>query len=247
VLPRQRWSVMFPGSIVSRRTEMSAERARESLRQYADALLARGDYVSGSHLEVMARARRFKGHVPLAALAGVLAIGVLLLSLAGAPASYAATTVYRGAFKCASDRKPLARARIELWQTHVRWLPEVPPNFRHRNTTRADENGAWGFTVSGDESNWRIRLVLVGEHARVQDWPWPWNWFTHTLRSQNNVPLRDYGTQVVSGYQCDLYTGFSQAARDYHAEVGSPPPQGVTVARAGAPTAGSRATTSGHS
>ena len=171
------------------------------------------------------------------ATAGTL-VAMAALALASAPASYGATTVYRGAFKCGSDGQPLAGARIELWQTHARWLPEVPPNFRHRNTTRADEDGAWGFTVSGGESNWRIRLVLVGEHARIQDWPWPWNWFTHTLRSQNNVPLRDYGTQVVSGYQCGLYTGFSQAGRDYQNDVGSPPPQGVTVARAGAPTAG---------
>ncbi len=165
-------------------------------------------------------------------------VAVAAIALASAPASYGATTAYRGAFKCASDGQPLAGARVELWQTHVRWLPEVPPNFRHRNTMRANENGAWGFTVGGDESNWRIRLVLVGEHARVQDWPWPWNWFTDTLRSQNNVPLRDFGTQVVSGYQCGLYTGFSQAGREYQRDVGSPPPQGVTVVRAGAPTAG---------
>lgn len=158
--------------------------------------------------------------------------------LASAAPSYAATTTYRGAFKCGSDQKPLAGARIELWQTHKRWLPEVPPNFEHRNTTRANEDGAWGFRVSGDETNWRIRVVLVGERARIQDWPWPWNWYTHTLRSQNNAPLRDYGTQVVSGYQCGLYTGFDEASREYQQEVGTPPPHGLTVARAGAPTSG---------
>jgi hypothetical protein len=168
----------------------------------------------------------------------VVTVALAALALIGAPAAQGDTTVYRGAFKCASDGKPLAGARIELWQTHVRWLPEVPPNFEHRNTTRADDNGAWGFTVGGDETNWRIRLVLVGPYARVQDWPFPWNWFTHTLRSQNDVPVRDYGMQVVQGYQCGLYTGFDEAARDYVKDVGSPPPQGLSVVRAGAPTAG---------
>jgi hypothetical protein len=80
--------------------------------------------------------------------------------------------------------------------------------------------------------------VLVGPYARVQDWPFPWNWYTHTLRSQNNTPLRDYGMQVVNGYQCGLYTGMDAAGRDYQAETGLGPPQGVTAVRAGAPTAG---------
>jgi predicted ester cyclase len=44
VLPGQRWGVMFRRSIASRRTKMSAERARQILQQYAEALLARGDY-----------------------------------------------------------------------------------------------------------------------------------------------------------------------------------------------------------
>jgi hypothetical protein len=173
-----------------------------------------------------------------AALLPLLAVAIVTAALAGAPPSYARTTDYRGAFKCRSDGQVLKGARIELWQTHKRWLPEVPPNFVHRNTTRADENGAWAFRVSGGESNWRIRLVLVGPYARVQDWPFPWNWYTHTLRSQNNTPLRDYGMQVVDGYQCGLYTGMDAAGKDYQAETGLAPPQGVTVVRAGAPTAG---------
>jgi hypothetical protein len=157
--------------------------------------------------------------------------------LAAAPSSYGANTLYKGAFKC-SDGRVMAGVRVELWQTHKRWLPEIWPNFVHRNTTRSDANGAWAFRISGDESNWRIRVVLVGEHAAVKDFPWNWNWYTHTLRSQNNVPVRDYGTQVVSGYQCAVWNGFSEAGREYQATLGSAPPQGVTSVVAGAPTAG---------
>jgi hypothetical protein len=172
-------------------------------------------------------------------LTSALAAAVLL-GLAGTPVvAQAETTVYRGAFACA-DGKPLAGARVELWQQHVRWLPRLPPNYVLRNVTRADDNGAWGFTVRGDETNWVVRVVLVGEDAAIQDWPWPWNFFAETLRSQNDRPLRDYGTQAISGYQCDLYTAFTAAGREYRSSVGSAPPQGATLVRAGAPTAASR-------
>ncbi len=175
--------------------------------------------------------RRFLG------LTSALAAAVLL-GLAGTPVvAQAETTVYRGAFACA-DGKPLAGARVELWQQHVRWLPRLPPNYVLRNVTRADDNGAWGFTVRGDETNWVVRVVLVGEDAAIQDWPWPWNFFAETLRSQNDRPLRDYGTQAIPGYQCDLYTAFTAAGREYRTSVGSAPPQGATLVRAGAPTAG---------
>lgn len=161
-----------------------------------------------------------------------------LVTLASGPAAEAGTTVYRGAFTCESDGRPLVGARIEMWETLKRWLPEVPPNFVRRATTRADDHGAWGFTVRGGESNWRIRVVLDGPYAGIRDWPFPWSWYTHTLRSQNNVPVRDYGTQAVAGYQCGIYTGLDEAGREYQAQVGVPPPQGVTGAQAGAPTAG---------
>jgi hypothetical protein len=162
---------------------------------------------------------------------------VVALAGASAPASHAATTLYRGAFHC-SDGRPLAGVRVELWQQHVRWLPKVPPNIELRNVARADDNGGWAFRVSGDETNWFLRVVLVGEHAAVRDFPWPWNWFSETLRSQNDRPLRDYGTQVVAGYGCAVWNGFSDAGREYREQVGAAPPQGVTVVRAGAPTSG---------
>ena len=97
---------------------------------------------------------------------------------------------------------------------------------------------AWAFRISGDESNWFLRVVLVGQDAAVHDFPWPWDWFADTLRSQNDVPLHDYGTQGVSGYQCVLWNALSDAGREYREQVGSPPPQGVTTAEAGAITAG---------
>ena len=152
-------------------------------------------------------------------------------------ASRGATTAYRGAFQC-TDGRPLAGARVELWQQEVRWLPQVWPNIRLRNVQRADVNGGWGFRISGDESNWFVRVVLVGEDAALRDFPWPWDWYADTLRSQNDRRLRDYGTQRVSGYQCGVWNGISEAGRDYRQQAGSAPPQGVTVVRAGAPTSG---------
>ncbi len=160
-----------------------------------------------------------------------------VLALAGAPAALADTTQYRGAFKCA-DGRPLAGARVELWQQHVRWLPKIPPNIVMRNAARANADGAWSFRISGDETNWFLRLVLVGQDAEVHDFPWPWNWYAETLRSQNDRPVRDYGTQLVSGYQCGVWNGFSDAGREFREQVGRNPPQGVTTVLAGAITAG---------
>ncbi len=169
--------------------------------------------------------------------ATVAAAAVGILALAPAPAAQADTTQYRGAFRCA-DGRPLAGARVELWQQHVRWLPKVPPNIVLRNAARADANGAWSFRISGDETNWFLRLVLVGQDAEVHDFPWPWNWYAETLRSQNDQPVRDYGTQLVSGYQCGVWNGFSDAGREFREQTGRTPPQGVTTVLAGAITAG---------
>ena len=160
-----------------------------------------------------------------------------LSALALAPVARGDTTDYRGAFKC-SDGRPLAGARVELWQQRVRWLPKVPPNIVMRGATRADANGAWGFRVTGGETNWFLRVVMVGEDAQVRDFPWPWNWYAETLRSQNDPPVRDYGTQLVSGYQCGVWNGFSDAGSEFRAQVGRRPPQGVTTVLAGAPTSG---------
>lgn len=168
----------------------------------------------------------------------VTLVALATLALAGAPASYGATTEIRGAFACGADGRPLAGARVELWQMHERWLPKVWPNIALRSTVRANADGGWGFRVSGGESNWFVRVVLVGEHTAVRDFPWPWNWFADTLRSQNDRPLRDYGTQTVPGYQCAVWNGFNDAGVEYRQQVGAPPPQGVTVVQAGAPTAG---------
>jgi hypothetical protein len=168
----------------------------------------------------------------------VVAAATAAVAVAGAPVAGAATTQYRGAFKCDADGRPLAGARVELWEQHLRWLPKLPPNIRLRNVTRANGDGAWAFRISGDESNWFLRVVLVGQDAAVHDFPWPWDWFADTLRSQNDVPLHDYGTQGVAGYQCVLWNALSDAGRDYREQVGSAPPQGVTTAEAGAVTAG---------
>ena len=164
-------------------------------------------------------------------------VAVTALTLTWASASYGDTTQYRGAFKC-SDGRPLVGVRVELWQQHVRWLPKIPPNITMRNVTRADGNGGFSFRISGDETNWFLRVVLVGQDAAVRDFLSPWHWYADTLRSQNDQPVRDYGTQLVPGYQCGLWNGFSDAGREYREQVGSPPPQGVTTVLAGAPTAG---------
>ena len=154
-----------------------------------------------------------------------------------APNATTDTTIFRGRFQC-SDGRPLAGARVELWKWSYTWLPKIPPNTKMLAEGRADGNGGWSWTVSGGETNIFIRVVLVGENAAVRDFPWPWNWFADTPPNQNDVPVQDYRTQLVSGYQCGVWNGFSDAGREYREQTGDAPPQGATVVRAGAPTAG---------
>ena len=131
---------------------------------------------------------------------------VLCLLLSSTGSASAATTVLQGRFAC-NDGGSLAGARVELLQIYTRRLPEIPPNVRVAVATHADDNGAWGFRVSGDESNWRVRAVLVNADVGVKDFGFPWHHYAETLRTQNDRPLADYGTQVVPGAECRLWRG----------------------------------------
>jgi hypothetical protein len=84
----------------------------------------------------------------------------------------AATMVLQGRFAC-NDGGSLAGVRVELLQIYTRHLPEIPPNVRVAVATHADGNGGWGFRVSGSESNWRVRAVLVNSDVGVKDFPIP--------------------------------------------------------------------------
>jgi hypothetical protein len=163
-----------------------------------------------------------------------LALSGLLLATGSAGA---ATMVLQGRFVC-NDGGSLAGARVELLQIHSRLLPEIPPNVRVRLAIHADANGGWGFRVSGDETNWRVRAVLVNADVGVKDFAIPWHHYADTLRTQNNRPLADYGTQVVPGAECRLWRAFRDAADGFRADTGRGHPAGGITVLENAPTAG---------
>jgi hypothetical protein len=163
-----------------------------------------------------------------------LALCVLLITTGSANA---ATMVLQGRFVC-SDGGSLAGARVELLQIYSRLLPEVPPNVRVAVATHADGNGGWRFRVSGSESNWRVRAVLVNSDVGVKDFGIPWHNYADTLRTQNNRPLADYGTQVVRGAECRLWRAFKAAADGYRRDTGGGHPAGAITVFENAPTAG---------
>jgi hypothetical protein len=149
----------------------------------------------------------------------------------------AATTVLQGRFAC-NDGGSLAGVRVELLQIYTRRLPEIPPNVRVAVATHADGNGGWGFRVSGGESNWRVRAVLVNADVGVKDFPIPWHHYADTLRTQNDRPLADYGTQVVPGSECRLWRAFKAAADGFRADTGGGHPAGGVTVFENAPTSG---------
>lgn len=162
---------------------------------------------------------------------------VLCLLLSSTGSASAATTVLQGRFAC-NDGGSLAGARVELLQIYTRRLPEIPPNVRVAVATHADDNGAWGFRVSGDESNWRVRAVLVNADVGVKDFGFPWHHYAETLRTQNDRPLADYGTQVVPGSECRLWRAFKAAADGFRADTGGGHPAGGVTVLENAPTSG---------
>jgi hypothetical protein len=157
------------------------------------------------------------------------------LTLAGR--ANAAEMVLQGRFVC-NDGRSLAGARVELLQIYSRLLPEVPPNVRVAVATHADANGGWRFRVSGSESNWRVRAVLVNADVGVKDFGTPWHHYADTLRTQNNRPLADYGTQVVPGAECRLWRAFKAAADGFRRDTGGGHPAGAITVFDNAPTAG---------
>ncbi len=163
-----------------------------------------------------------------------LALCVLLLTTGSASA---ATMVLQGRFAC-NDGGSLAGARVELLQIYTRRLPEIPPNVRVAVATHADANGGWGFRVSGGESNWRVRAVLVDADVGVKDFGIPWHHYADTLRTQNDRPLADYGTQVVPGAECRLWRAFKAAADGFRADTGGGHPGGAVTVLENAPTSG---------
>lgn len=171
-------------------------------------------------------------------------VALLLLTVAlsslqpPAPAVASGTTTFRGAFSCSADGQPLAGARVELWEIWSTDLPKLWPNARLRSAVQADVNGGWGFRVSGDETNWFVRVVLTSENAEVGDWLVPWSWFADTAPNQNDVALHDYGVKAVPGEQCALWNALQSAHQRYRNATGSRAPMGEMVAQYGAPTAG---------
>lgn len=161
-------------------------------------------------------------------------------ALAGAGLSHAATTEYRGAFQC-PDGRPLAGAQVQLLRWHYTWLPKLPPNIEMLGTAAtADANGRWGFRFTSKHTNRDLfaRVVLTDESAQVRDWFWGNIVSADTRPERNNVPVRDYGAQRFPDYRCAVWQGFRDAGIAYREQVGGPPPQGTTIVRTGALTAG---------
>lgn len=167
----------------------------------------------------------------------VVVLALILSSLAMSATASAATTDYRGRFVC-DDGRPLAGVRVEVFNVFSRQLPHIWPNARMKVAFRADDNGAWAFRVSGGETNWFIRAVLVGAGGGVKNFPLTWHHYADTLRSQNNRPEHNYGTQTVPGRQCKLWRAFQEAANDFAADTGTPNPAGPITVSSGAPTSG---------
>ena len=158
--------------------------------------------------------------------------------LAAAPVSAEAVNAsIKGRFTC-NDGQPLANARVELMHTFSRLLPEVWPNQKVSVATRSGPNGEFAFRVTGGETNWRVRAVLVNNDVGVKDFPAPWHHYHDTLRTQNNRAVIDYGTQVVPGAECRLWRAFKAAADGYRADTGTSSPAGTVTVFDNAITAG---------
>ena len=172
----------------------------------------------------------------LGPVATTLGLAVCPLAVT-APSASAATMVLQGRFAC-NDGGSLAGVRVELLKIHSRLLPEIPPNVQVTVARHADANGGWGFRVSGGETNWRVRAVLVNSDVGVKDFGIPWHHYVDTLRTQNDRPLADYGTQIVPGAECRLWRAFKAAADGYRADTGAGHPAGTITVLDNAPTSG---------
>lgn len=169
-------------------------------------------------------------------LGTLVAAGFCALAVVPASADAVDMTL-KGRFTC-NDGQPLADMRVELMRTRSRVLPEIWPNQTVEAAGRTGPNGEWEWQVSGGETNWRVRAVLVNNDVGVTDFPATWHHFSDTLRTQNDRPLADYGTQVVPGAECRLWRAFKSAADGYRADTGSSSPAGKVTVVDNAPTAG---------
>ena len=168
---------------------------------------------------------------------GVVAAIALGMFAAATGSAEAANSSIKGRFTC-NDGQPLANVRVELMHTFSRLLPEVWPNQRVSVATRSGANGEFAFRVTGGETNWRVRAVLVNNDVGVKDFPAPWHHYHDTLRTQNKGPLIDYGTQVVPGAECRLWRAFKSAADGYRADTGTSSPAGTVTVFDNAVTSG---------
>jgi hypothetical protein len=97
---------------------------------------------------------------------------------------------------------------------------------------RTDSEGRVAVHVNGPESNFFFRLYLQSDEAAAQNWfDWAkWSappWHVETATNQNDVPVQDYGTQVLGNGsrtpECAAFEGLRRAYADYAATVGPPP------------------------
>ena len=164
-------------------------------------------------------------HKPV--LAALCALAVL-----GAAPSAQATTTYRGQWQC-SDRgavRAIPSAEVELWARGWDWLrPEVAGRIVDRGHTA--EDGSFSLQAPSTPDRYFVRVLLRdarGLHVRAlisfvdvtED----------SVLLANDRPVRDLAGIVSNDNShsrspsCALYGAFHDAASNFQAVVGSPPP-----------------------
>src|SRR6188472_300206 len=172
-------------------------------------------------------------HALLLAAATLLGFA-LATTLAHAETTRPASTTFRGTWLCNwkvdGDFVPLAGARVELLTPYVDLddFDIVPGNFRVVQVTHTAADGSWSFTFPSDEDgddHW-VRVLTNGNGVRMHDFLLPWPFFVDSDRNQNDVPLHDYGAQVIHTYRCEVFSGVQRAPDDFVATTGKRPPYG---------------------
>jgi len=172
-------------------------------------------------------------HALLLAAATLLGFA-LATTLAHAETTRPASTTFRGTWLCNwkvdGDFVPLAGARVELLTPYVDLddFDIVPGNFRVVQVTHTAADGSWSFTFPSDEDgdDYWVRVLTNGNGVRMHDFLLPWPFFVDSDRNQNDVPLHDYGAQVIHTYRCEVFSGLQRAYDDFVATTGKRPPYG---------------------
>ena len=162
-----------------------------------------------------------------ASLAALVAVALLIV-----PSPAAADTEFKVQFVC-NDRGsvyPIVNATIDFMRTDPDadrpWVTE-----KHMFRGRTDSDGRISLTVTGeDEYNFHYVLNLWNDDIRLRDYWSQYAWSTRTFTHQNDVPVQDFGTQVLgdgkTAPECAVFEGVRRAHIDYMDVMGGQRPPG---------------------